>query len=672
MGLSTGTMAATIVLALAAQTAWAATWYVSAEGSDQADGVSPGSALRTLGQAGERARRGDTIRLRRGDVFRESVELAEPELVIEPYGPTGADRPVISGSEPITGWQRWKGDIWVASTEHTPGYLYADGQLMLIARYPNTGWLRSRDWQELSDQADGATTALRSPGLLEHPRKAPGYWTGATVRWRHHSWWYETRPIVGYDGQGELRLGDRSASHNGPHRWDTKGWGFYLDGKLEELDAPGEWYFDAQAGRVYLWPPEGQDPNAMLVEGTVRPLGLDVTTATVRDLVFRHQQNVGLSIDGRFVVERCLFDSIGQDAVVSQRNRGGSALHVTWSTTSGRIGHCEFRNNLNNSLTWWQNPEAQGSSVIEHNTVIESGTVAGYGGSGSWHGVGILIGRGRNVRVQYNHIEGTGYAGILLGSDGNFAEYNVIRRAMSTMNDGAAIYTNCSRSTIRHNIILDTRGGMASSGDWANISHGIWLEFLGEYHHSIIENNTCVRSGGDGIFLTNNYECVVRGNVLFDNDRYQLLLTGRGSDEAKDTTQEHLIVGNVLAMTGRQRGLLYFDPRFDYGTLRGNVYWSPMQDAPIMQGHGWPGSGDRNRLSVSAWQEQFGWADGEAVVPAPQPAEPKAELFINDSEAVRTIELHGPYRDLAGQPVQSPLRLEPFTSVILMPAEAND
>ena len=34
----------------------------------------------------------------------------------------------------------------------------------------------------------------------------------------------------------------------------------------------------------------------------------------------------------------------------------------------------------------------------------------------------------------------------------------------------------------------------------------------------------------DGIFLPNNFDCIVRGNVCYNNERYQLLLTGLTKD----------------------------------------------------------------------------------------------------------------------------------------------
>jgi len=655
-----------------------AAYHVANDGDNANDGRTPAAALKTLAEAASRAERGDTILLRRGDVFRESVEVQTPDVVIDAYGPADADLPVISGSVPVTGWKPYKDSIYVAQTHADLGYLYVNGALMTIARYPNTGWLRTNDWTELPRpgteggarrRRSGGRTILRCPALAEHRRNAPGYWVGANIRWRHHSWWYETRPIEADDGAGELTLGDRSFSDHGPSEWDRKGWGFYLDGKLEELDAPGEWFFDAERGKVYLYPPDGTDPNELQVEGSALSTGLSVTDSVVRHVCFRHQKDAGLTIAGRCVVEGCRFESIGRDATPGERSAGGAALHAVASIHDTRVRYNEFRNNLNHSIAWWQGPEGAGVSVIEHNVILNSGVVPGYGGSGAWHAVGILIGRGTNVQVRNNRIDGTGYAGILLGSDGNSAEYNFIRNAMATLNDGAGIYTNCSRSTIRHNIILDVKGGMESSGTWPNISHGIWLEFLRNYRESVVEGNTCAGCGADGLFLTNNYECLVRGNVFYDNGRYQMLLSGRGEANAEDTTQEHLIVSNLLYATRAPQRLLYFDPRFDYGTLKGNAYFCPYTDEAFVPGHGWPGSNEPG-ISLADWQRDYTWADAEALsAPATPDAPDRSRLFYNDSEFPKTIALKGAWRTPEGTPVGDSIELAPFTSRILVRAE---
>jgi parallel beta-helix repeat protein len=449
-----------------------------------------------------------------------------------------------------------------------------------------------------------------------------------------------------------------------------KGWGFYLDNKLELLDAPGEWYFDEKEMRIYLYPPEGKNPNEVQVEASVRSTGIKITDGVVQHIRFQHQQDMGLSIDGISVVQYCEFEGIGRDAIPSDRGQGGSALFAERDVQKARISHNMFRNNFNNTIYWQQNPKDTTSSVIERNIVENSGVVPGYGGSGPWHAVAILIATGRNVHVQYNHIHSSGYVGILFGTDGNFAEYNMIENAMATLNDGGGIYTNCSHSTIRHNIIMNTRGGMESSGSWATIAHGIWPEFLGQYRENIIEFNTIIGSGGDGIFLPNNFECILRNNVCYNNDRFQLLMVGRG-ERNNHVSQMHLITGNVLYAASPSQNTLYFDGRNDYGTMMDNYFCKPFSDTHIHEGKSWPkmNQASHQHYTLNEWQNQYEWADRSPKTDLKKPDDGETDhsrIFINETEQTKTYQLEGDWRDLDGEPVTGSIILEPFTSQVLI------
>ncbi|RPI42398.1 MAG: right-handed parallel beta-helix repeat-containing protein, partial [Bacteroidetes bacterium] len=540
-------------------------YYVSNSGKDDHTGLSAEWPLQTLNRAAELALPGDAILLKRGDIFRESVTFGTIHIRIGAYGPADEPLPVISGAIPVEGFMPFRDGIYRARVSITPGYLFVDGKLMTIARYPNEGWLRTKYWEDTRIPRDATSEQLAKPNtmvecaeLQNYSMNKDDFWIGAKIRWRHHSWWYETRDVVDYESSGKLYLSDRSFGVQNPRPGMSKGWGFYLDNKLELLDSPGEWYFDREQGFVYLFPPEGMQLGKVLVETSVRDTGISITDGMIQHISFRHQKDIGLRIKGSCVVQYCEFEGIGRDAAVSEGLAGGAAIRAETETRDTRISHNLFRNNLNNAIAWWQDRRDSTSSVIERNIVENSGTVPGYGGSGSWHGVAILIGTGRNVQVQYNRVEKSGYAGILFGTEGNAAEYNVIHHAMSTMNDGGGIYTNCSHSIIRYNIITDTRGGMESSGSWATIAHGIWPEFLGEYRNNVIEFNTVSGSGGDGIFLPNNFESIVRKNVCYNNDRFQLLIIGRG-DQVVNVHQEHLVSENILYAASPGQNAFYFD-----------------------------------------------------------------------------------------------------------------
>lgn len=634
---------------------FAATYYVSNAGNDSAAGQSHSAPLRTIARANQLARSGDTILLQRGGVFRESVAFSAASLTIDAYG--GGARPIVSGSRLVDNFAPAPGrpGIHVADVPDDIGYVFASKQSQTIARYPNAGWLRTTTWTE--NTSSGTNTVITSNSVREHPRNRDDYWNGANIRWRRHSWWFETRTVSDYSAGGQLSLGQRSLIPIQP--WDKNGWGFYLDNKLDELDAPGEYYFDRANRKLYYMASPGADPNALTVEASVRGGGLSVNASTVRNIAFEHQKSYGLQITGQTTVEDSRFEGIGDE-------NGGAGLSATWNTRNARVRGNSFANNFNASIDWIENPDHGGSSVIERNTIVNSGMKDGYGGSGSWKAAGIVIPVGRNIHVQHNRIDGTGYAGIIFGQPGNFAEYNVIDRAMSTLNDGAAIYTNTSQSTIRHNIIRDTRGGMESSGPWANLANGIWTEFLGQYRNQVIENNTVINSGSWGIYFDNNFDSIIRGNVIFGSDRSQLELSGTDGS----APQNNQITGNVFVGTGADEMTLRFKRYLNYGAVDSNWYINHTTDRIIAPFDvGWAPLAP---ITLEQWEQSFpavgddhardlGWIlGGYALRGAP-------EIYLNETDAALTIPLQGLYLDVHRNLVQGSIQLQPYTSVVLIP-----
>jgi hypothetical protein len=652
----------------------AATYYIANSGSDQNDGKSAGLPLATLSAAKTKLKTNDTILLNRGDVFRESLNVGS---VSNPtfgcYGPAQSPKPVISGSTPITQWTVYKGNIWTASCDKKIYGLFANNVLMTIARYPDTGWLRP---DTMTENADGSNTVIGIAALTQNPRNAANYWTNAQIRWRHWSWWFETRPVIAYDASGKLYLGGTSTIHIDPAN-GTRGWGFYIDNKFEELDAPGEWCFDSAAKKVYFYPLRGGAPNTMLVEGSCRSTGLSLAGGTVENICFSQQTFSGLLISKTSIVDNCRFEHIGGD-------QGGSALGASWDIANSHIFNNVFADNLNIGISWYENSGRIGTSVIEYDTLINTGTVPGYGGTGTWHAVGILVHLTVNAKVQYNYIDKTGYAGILLGSDGNFVEYNIIKRAMWTLNDGGAIYTDCSKSTILNNIIYDTKGNLESSGPWYPLGHGIWLEFLGDYRQSDVENNTIVRSGCNGIYLPNNFSDTVRNNVLFDNAVTALSLDGQLTNSSTNRTQNlpqnNVISGNVCYAASLQQEALLFRPEYNYGAMAGNFFCNPFTDS-VVSGYGTGNNQWRiYNYTLSTWKPMFSWTDKSAETdPFKRPRglsadNPygKGKIFINESPVQQEFSLGTTaYKDLDGNAMTGPLVVPAFSSKILVQCDST-
>lgn len=64
---------------------------------------------------------------------------------------------------------------------------------------------------------------------------------------------------------------------------------YYIEGKSQLLDVPGEWIFDAATKRIYIWPPNNVSPATLDIEFAVRPVGIMVRNSnniTIRNLNF--------------------------------------------------------------------------------------------------------------------------------------------------------------------------------------------------------------------------------------------------------------------------------------------------------------------------------------------------------------------------------------------------
>ncbi len=640
------------------------TYYVANSGDNQHDGLSPSKAFKTLSHSGTILKARDTLLLNRGDTFRDSMNLSKVSSpVITHYGNTALPKPMVCASVALSSWRVHNGSIWVASCDKKIEKLFVDGVVQPLARYPDTGWLRI---DTLIENSDGTNSIIHIAALTSHPNNASGYWNNAQIRWRRWSWWFETRRISSYAPSGVLKLEGKSIISI---KQSSRGWGFYIDNKLEELDAPGEWYYDNNAKKVYFYPPNNGNPNNMLVEGAYLSKGIELAGGTVTNIWFKHQLRYGLSIAKTSFISNCRFEGIGSDS-------GGTALRATWDIAGSHIHDNRFENNFNIGISWYQNSGRQGKSIIENDTLINTGTFPGYGGSGPWHAVGILVHLSKNVRVQNNYIEKTGYAGILLGSDSNFVERNIIKKAMWTLNDGGGIYTNCNKSFIRNNIILNTHGNLESCGPWYPLSHGIWLEYLGDFRESVVENNTIVGSGANGIYLPNNFSCIIKNNTLFDNTVAQLKLDG---EKGSTLPQGNQFSGNICYANSKEQKSLLYRPEYNYGSMQDNYFCNPYTDS-VVSGYG---TGNNQwtiyNYTLAHWQSLVNWADNSPKsdpIKRPNNVSPQnhyglPKIFINKTTSAKIFSLGSiAYKSLDNNDITGSITVPPFSSKILVQADS--
>lgn len=621
------------LLSLCLADVMAADYYVAPGGNDTNTGTSTGAPLATVAAALAKTASGDRVLLRRGGTYRGTFTFPAGRTLTA-YD-SGA-LPVVTASTVVT---PTGGTIKTASVASPVQALWIDGAFAPLARYPDTGWL--------TVDAGSTPTSLVDAGLKA---RSAGRFTNAKVHWRRWSWWWETRTIIGDNGGNTLTI-DGTLPLPVSNSLVGIGSAYFIDNDLDELDADREWFSSSTLLSVRV--PAG----GTTVEVCTSTTGITANGGTIENIAFHRFAGTALTLNGLTTVRGCDFREIETDALFGGWNAAGSL--VTGNT---------FRDIRNCAIVWNENPALAGGSIIERNQIERIGMDYGYGGSGSWKAAGIIISSGKPVTVRLNRIIETGYAGIILGTDGNTVTRNVFVRCMGSLNDGAAVYANCDASIVTENIILDTIGNLATSHDWTPLGHGIWVEFLEDFRDSQLRDNTIYGSGGHGIFLPNNFSCDVTGNTCVDNRIGGLHLSDGGG---------HTISGNILgvvATTRRQTwpenletwanttasGLDY-ETGTDFGAMTSTTFVVPAGQRVARTGN--------TDQTLAQWQAANpSWAQNTSATRhiASHPI-----VLFNDTETAANITVPaGTWSDLNGASVSGTVNVAPFRSVVLVSASA--
>ena len=278
-----------VALVFLARFATAAEFYVAPGGNDSGAG-NQAAPFATIQQAYGKAQAGDVIYLREG-VYREGVQLAGKS------GTEGApitlkafksEKPVISGLDVLK--LTWEADpsgkgIYVATLDtNAILQLFYNGKPMLEARWPHCPRDTNGDWNFFAPEVwASADTNGNSYGTLVCQDLAKTGWdvTGAqamlNVDHQFFSWTRQVRThsvgsnAITYDKDLGKDV-DKTDEGGVSGKWNQRN-KFYLFGMKQFLGAPGEWFYDSQAKKLYLCSPDGKNPSDGLLEIKVRDWG---------------------------------------------------------------------------------------------------------------------------------------------------------------------------------------------------------------------------------------------------------------------------------------------------------------------------------------------------------------------------------------------------------------
>jgi hypothetical protein len=577
----------------------ATTYYVSNTGNDANNGLSPSSAWKTPAKVNSvKLANGDSILFKRGHIFRGSISSSGFPLGLrfDAYG-TG-ENPVIAGSVRITNWQRtsfnpkiYEANVGRFITTDSKGvtntieHLFSNGKLMTIARYPNVASPDKTNW--LKVDASAGTDAFTDSALAVY-NKPVDYWKGATLRIRTYSWYYKVFPITA-SSKGKI-----TATGLGTQ---LPQWGYFIDGKLSELDYPGEWFYDAAAKKVYFYPPGNVDPNTLLIEGSTYKTGLSVywheDNTTVQNLTFKHFTNAGVEINSsdNVKVQNCRFDY----------NMTGI---YTWNPSNLLVGGNVFEQQLSQGILLnAQSGFDVGNSIVEKNTFNNTGMIPLYCArySGVCYGLALSV-FGKAFTVRQNVIDKTGWTAIYLKADGShLIENNVIRGALSLLNDGGAISVDSDNNIIRRNFLLNSIGNVDKSNGCAStnqtpcskhVSYGMGLGADSVHKNIVVEGNTIAGNRDWAIRFNSFTNSKIRNNLLFNNESQITLEDTYGGSSANN-----LITGNAIYSAMPEQIAVKMTNATEHGLLDNNFYCNPYSSVLFNR--------DSRYYSFAQWRRKF-------------------------------------------------------------------
>ena len=555
-------------------------------GSSGGDGSS-GSPFKTIQQGlSAVVSRGDvgTIEVRDG-IYQGPMtisDIANPLLIRAAPGAT----PIIDCSKKITGFTQYSGSIYKVTPPEPVAALFYNGDFIQRSRYPDSGWLTVA-----ADASDKYTIPISSTDANFLASKGVSN-TLATVR--VVDFWADTVNVrtLGSSTLNLITEPPLTRARECYRRFldpacyleyaASQGWGYYLENEVWMMNQ-GSWAYDFDANVLYVWLPDGQNPN-----------NVDLYYSNPDDCVVVNNAQ-GLTVQGLTI-----------------RNSGGSGVIAN---TQGAVG--SRWNNMKMENIKFRGYELRAPFIIDESSVSNTGqdaVVCWNDGkadieSSSFTDIGMALGPRRssaaifqdsytatNSVIRNNYMARLAYIGTLSGS-GTTIEGNTIEDFCLLFDDCAAIYSwgYNSDHLIRNNIVRRATANMEGkpSNRGAYPVCGVYLD---DQSDSMTVENNFISDTDFGIFIHNSRDSTFRNNKIVGFSRAGIYLAGgtvkkqwfynpsSGAMEeqvfdGQSAMANDIIEGNIIADT-KGNPLIRHTTYGSYGQLassyigNGNYYWN--------------------------------------------------------------------------------------------------
>ena len=260
--------------------AGATEYFVSTDGDDHNPGTLE-KPWRHVQKAVTHLTPGDTCTIK-GGVYSEEVTITELQGTRDnpiKFRSYPGEIVTFDGTIPISSsWENYKDHIYVTTLKEDIWQLFVDGEMQINARWPNAFWYDFSvfdytkwgfaDAKSTFDPLTGTGVIVDNgtQGLAKSGLNA----TGAIAILNIGSWltWVA---FVDQHNSGESNFSfNLQQKLNSPyidfHGQNSR---YFLEDKLEFLDAPSEWFYDKNTKKLYLWTHNSDQPGTHDIQGKV-------------------------------------------------------------------------------------------------------------------------------------------------------------------------------------------------------------------------------------------------------------------------------------------------------------------------------------------------------------------------------------------------------------------
>ncbi len=531
---------------------------------------------------------------------------ADSQLNLVAYA---GEQPVLSGGRRITGWRQTTANgrtVWAADIpEARDGKwsfreLWVNGRRAVRARLPNRGYL---EVAELPDKTPNWSDGHSRFRYREGDLKAWPSLTNADVMVMTR--WVESRlPVVSVDEKERLVMfAKRSVFQLGA------GDLYYVEGALELLDAPGEWYLDPTSGTLYYAPLPGETPEraeviAPVLRFIVRLEGQPqaekfIERVIFRGLTFAHAEwdfprdpevakrsamvwpapstEIGGFAQAAIGVTGAVWGEGVRNSTFEQckfLHLGAYGLELGRGCQGNLISRCEFADLGAGGIKIGETRIRDNPAELARDNEV-SDCYLHHGGRTFHSAIGIWIGQSANNRILHNEIHDFYYTGISIGwtwgydpraqATNNLVAFNHVHH-IGVMSDGDGPILSDMGGIYTLSMQPGTRIVNNLWHDVAGFRYGGWGIYTDEGSSSIlIESNVVYRTTHGGFHQHYGATNIVRNNVFAFARDHQLQ---RSREEAHISFS---FSNNIVLFD--QGVLLGSTWKNDNFILDRNVYW---------------------------------------------------------------------------------------------------